>query len=208
MGYHQLHTPKKMVSTNPCDFCGGDAALCRSWLDRGGGTTIKTRSPSACCLLSSCLGSPVKGDRTAQDRIRTASSGHLAKKGLSSKGCAWLGQERQQAPYAPRHWALKTGCRWDRWAGRTRLPSPRRARISASAWIPGWDRKRTGSCNCRLQMHSAGTCDLSLTRAQKGRMHIDCSHVLDAVGVFNWSEIADGYKIQLRGCKCHVWSVG
>lgn len=130
-------------------------------------------------------------------------SGHLAK-----KGCAWLGQERQQAPYAPRHWALKTGCRWDRWAGRTRLPSPRRARISASAWIPGWDRKRTGSCNCRLQMHSAGTCDLSLTRAQKGRMHIDCSHVLDAVGVFNWSSIADGYKIQLRGCKCHVWSVG
>ena len=61
---------------------------------------------------------------------------------------------------------------------------------------------------CRLQMHSAGTCDLSLTRAQKGRVHIDCSHVLDAVGVFNWSEIADGYKIQLRGCKCHVWSVG
>ena len=25
MGYHQLHTPEKMVSTNSCSFCGGDA---------------------------------------------------------------------------------------------------------------------------------------------------------------------------------------
>ena len=39
-------------------------------------------------------------------------SGHLAK-----KGCAWLGQERQQAPYAPRHSRQDAG-------GRTRLPSP------------------------------------------------------------------------------------
>ena len=40
MGYHQLHTPEKMVSSNPCGFCGGDAALCRSWLDKGSGATI------------------------------------------------------------------------------------------------------------------------------------------------------------------------
>ena len=38
-------------------------------------------------------------------------SGHLAK-----KGCAWLGQERQQAPYAPRHSRQDAG-------GRTRPPS-------------------------------------------------------------------------------------
>ena len=59
-------------------------------------------------------------------------SGHLAK-----KGCAWLGQERQQAPYAPRHSGQDAG-------GRTRLPSPPWARISA--WI------RLGSVFARFRV--------------------------------------------------------
>jgi hypothetical protein len=51
-------------------------------------------------------------------------SGHLAN-AKRKKGCAWLGQERQQAPYAPHH------SRQDA-RGRTRLPSRRQARISAA----------------------------------------------------------------------------
>ena len=54
MGYHQLHTPEKMVSTNSCGFCGGDAALCRSWLNRGGGATIKALTK--CVLLGGVAG--------------------------------------------------------------------------------------------------------------------------------------------------------
>jgi hypothetical protein len=54
MGYHKLHTPEKMVSPNPCGFCGGDAALCRSWLDKGGGTTINALTK--CVLLGGVAG--------------------------------------------------------------------------------------------------------------------------------------------------------
>ena len=54
MGYHQLHTPDKMVSTNPCGFCGGDAALCRSWLDKGTGATINALTK--CVLLGGVAG--------------------------------------------------------------------------------------------------------------------------------------------------------
>lgn len=54
MGYHQLHTPEKMVSSNPCGFCGGDAAQCRSWLEKGGGTTINALTK--CVLLGGVAG--------------------------------------------------------------------------------------------------------------------------------------------------------
>jgi hypothetical protein len=54
MGYHQLHTPEKMVSSNPCGFCGGDAAQCRSWLERGGGATINALTK--CVLLGGVAG--------------------------------------------------------------------------------------------------------------------------------------------------------
>ena len=48
---------------------------------------------------------------------------------LAKKGFAWLGQERQQASYAPpTGTALEAGCR----RPYTRLPSRRRARISAA----------------------------------------------------------------------------
>ena len=39
---------------NPCGFCGGDAALCRSWLERGGGQTINALTK--CVLLGGVAG--------------------------------------------------------------------------------------------------------------------------------------------------------
>ena len=54
MGFHKLHTPEKMVSTNPCGFCGGDAALCRSWFENGGGDTVNALTK--CVLLGGVAG--------------------------------------------------------------------------------------------------------------------------------------------------------
>ena len=48
MGYHQLHTPEKMVSTNSCGFCGGDAARAGAG-STGAAAQLSKRSPSACC---------------------------------------------------------------------------------------------------------------------------------------------------------------
>ena len=47
MGFHILHEPARLTSANPCGFCGGDASLCRSWLD----TTAKTTNPRTKCVL-------------------------------------------------------------------------------------------------------------------------------------------------------------
>eukprot|EP00966_Prymnesium_polylepis_P017020 392835-Prymnesium_polylepis.1 len=53
MGYHILHTPSSLVTANPCGFCGGDAASCRSWLEKTG-PTVNART--RCVLLGGVAG--------------------------------------------------------------------------------------------------------------------------------------------------------
>uniref|UniRef100_A0A7S4IEH0 Uncharacterized protein n=1 Tax=Prymnesium polylepis TaxID=72548 RepID=A0A7S4IEH0_9EUKA len=52
IGYHILHT-RALLPSNPCGFCGGDAAQCRSWLDKQG-TTVNAET--RCVLLGDVAG--------------------------------------------------------------------------------------------------------------------------------------------------------
>ena len=99
-------------------------------------------SPSATTSVERTTASErevVIGPRITRERGPHRMSALLAK-----KGCAWLGQERHQASYAPRHSMQDAG-------GRTRLQSRRRARISAAIRlvsffarfdVRGWARKK------------------------------------------------------------------
>eukprot|EP00966_Prymnesium_polylepis_P143956 3323307-Prymnesium_polylepis.1 len=52
IGYHILFTPE-LLPSNPCGFCGGDAAQCRSWLEKqGSSVNARTR----CVLLGGVAG--------------------------------------------------------------------------------------------------------------------------------------------------------
>jgi hypothetical protein len=52
IGYHILYTPE-LLPSNPCGFCGGDAAQCRSWLDKQGSTV---NAKTKCVLLGGVVG--------------------------------------------------------------------------------------------------------------------------------------------------------
>ena len=67
---------------------------------------------------------------------------------LAKKGCAWLGQERHQASYAPRHSRQDAG-------GRTRLQSRRRARISAAIrLVSAFARFDVTGCACSAHVRT------------------------------------------------------
>ena len=55
LGFHILSTPEKLASANPCGFCGGEAAMCRSWLETSK-TTVNALT--RCGLLGGTAGKP------------------------------------------------------------------------------------------------------------------------------------------------------
>ena len=119
IGYHILATPEKLPSSNPCGFCGGDAALCRSWLET---TRDTTKAYTRCGLLGGCAGkAPLEYRYAAAKRMAfvTPCTNHLVE-------CAFCPPEQNKQ--RPVFWSYNLGAH--HMQAHAAHPLPEHARIS------------------------------------------------------------------------------